>query len=427
VTIGGALCVLLAVTSAVNAAPTHGQFEAAASSVDPSLLLGRASALSGKLLVASGETAAGEGAVFIFERPKGGWRDVTPVAILTLSDEPAGDGFGASVAADGSTIIVGAPETAVGGHNNAGAAYIYAKPRHGWVSTSLPTAMLTDANPADDVFVGNQVGVSGGTALVGAVNRDVGSAADAGAGLVFVEPPQGWATGHQTAVFTSSTATTADQTGIRLAISGATVVLGSRAGNALVFVRPHTGWVDATETRRLGPGTPSGSFGEGVAIDGATIAVGDPGYSGTQISQGAVYVFQRPNGSGWGGATSTLTPDARLTAADGASNDAIGSVLAVGRDTVVAGSPSHDVGTAQEQGVAYTWHALHGRWNDSDSPQELVATDGRQFDEFGFSVAADRRTVAVGAPFADNPNVAQPDSDGVEYVFAKRHGHLRSR
>ncbi|HEY7282066.1 MAG TPA: FG-GAP repeat protein [Actinomycetota bacterium] len=414
--IGGALCALFAATSAVNAAPRP-QFEAAAAAGHPSLLLGRSSALSGGLLVAGGTTAAGKGAVFIFRRPKGGWHDVTPVAILTLRNEPAGDGFGVSVATDGSTIIVGAPETTVRGHTNAGAAYVYARPPHGWASTSHPTARLTDSSPADSDFVGGQVGVSGRTALVGAANRDVGSQADAGAGLIFVEPPQGWATRHQTAVLTSSTATAADQTGIDVAISGTRVVLGSRAGDALVFVRPHSGWADATETRRLGPGTPSATFGQGVAINGTTVAVGDPGYTGSHISQGAVYVFQRPAGSGWGGGTSTLTPKARLTAADGEANDAIGSVLAVGYGIVVAGSPSHDVGTAQEQGVAYAWHMQQSGWHDSDSPRELVAADGRQFDEFGSSVAANGRTVGVGAPFADNPNIANDDSDGVEYVF----------
>ncbi len=49
-----------------------------------------------------------QGAAYVFEKPGGGWITATQTAQLTASDGAANDAFGASVAIDGDTIVVGA-------------------------------------------------------------------------------------------------------------------------------------------------------------------------------------------------------------------------------------------------------------------------------------------------------------------------------
>ena len=52
---------------------------------------------------------SGQGAAYVFVKPAGGWKDMTQTAKVTSSDGQAYDGFGYSVAIDGSTVVCGAP------------------------------------------------------------------------------------------------------------------------------------------------------------------------------------------------------------------------------------------------------------------------------------------------------------------------------
>ena len=83
---------------------------------------------------------AHEGVAYVFQEPLGGWKSMTETAQLT---HPGSAEFlGDSVAVLGgkpSTVVVGAP-----GANPRGAAYVYVEPQGGWVSTSIPTAALSE-------------------------------------------------------------------------------------------------------------------------------------------------------------------------------------------------------------------------------------------------------------------------------------------
>lgn len=73
------------------------------------------------------------GAVYLFEKPNGGWENTTETAILTSSDGQPGDFFGKSIALDNDRIVIGAPENNDGGPH-VGAVYIFEQPASGWVS-----------------------------------------------------------------------------------------------------------------------------------------------------------------------------------------------------------------------------------------------------------------------------------------------------
>lgn len=102
----------------------------------------------------------GQGAVYVFVKPSGGWSgSLNETAELTASDGLQEDNFGASVAMNftANTIVVGAslaPKPVKG--PGPGKVYIYGKPKTGWVTTSTYSQELKPSNGR----VGDQIGVS---------------------------------------------------------------------------------------------------------------------------------------------------------------------------------------------------------------------------------------------------------------------------
>ncbi len=146
-----------------------------------------------------------------------------------------------------------------------------------------------------------------------------------------------------------------------------------------------------------------------MSSDGSTVVAGAPGatITGSAYDQGAVYVFTKPS-SGWASETEAT----KLTASDGAKDDALGSSVAVSSDgaTVVAGAP----GVNSDQGAVYVFTKSSPAW--SQSPR-LTASDGASNDQLGYSVAisSDGARVVAGAPYA---SVGSNAEQGAAYVFS---------
>jgi hypothetical protein len=87
----------------------------------------------------------------------------------------------------------------------------------------------------------------------------------------------------------------------------------------------------------------------------------------------------------------------------------------VSGNTIVVGAPLDNFNKVVEgskPGATYVFTYVDGSWIESDTP--LLASDGGDTDQFGWSVAMDGETVAVGAPFWDYPN---DDAGGAAYAF----------
>ena len=85
--------------------------------------------------------------------------------------------------------------------------------------------------------------------------------------------------GVQNFTLTASDSENGNNFGYSVAIDGNTVVVGtidSSVGEAYVFVKPAGGWKNMTQTAKLtaSDGVEGNEFGDWVAIDGNTIAVG---------------------------------------------------------------------------------------------------------------------------------------------------------
>ena len=156
------------------------------------------------------------------------------------SNPSALDQFGAVVAVDGNTVVVGAPEEdgsgtgvnppASDGTGNSGAAYIFVRDSDGWFQQAYLKASNTDGN---DRF-GYSVAISGNTVVVGAHAEDGSgtgtnppsdeAAAGAGAAYVFVRNGSTWT---QEAYLKASNARARSNFGSSVAVSGNMIVVGA--------------------------------------------------------------------------------------------------------------------------------------------------------------------------------------------------------
>ncbi len=200
--------------------------------------------------------------------------------------------------------------------------------------------------------------------------------------------------------------------GLSVAVDGDTLVVGDPSdanGKGAVFEYTRTGdsW---TNTAKLvaADGASGDVLGNSVAIDGDTIVAGAPGHQvGNLASSGAVYTFART-----GAAMRTQT--AELTAADAATDDRLGSSVAVDGDTIVAGAPNETIDTHAQQGAAYTFTSS-GAPARVDSGK-LTATDGAAGDLLGTALAIRGATIVVGAPAHQVGDLA---GSGAAYTFAR--------
>lgn len=78
----------------------------------------------------------------------------------------------------------------------------------------------------------------------------------------------------------------------------------------------------------------------------------------------------------------------------------LGNSLDISGNTLVVAAPLDNfnkVAQGSRVGATYVFHYIGGMWIDSDTP--LLASSGGATDQFGWSVAIDANTVAVGAPY----------------------------
>ena len=301
-----------------------------------------------------------------------------PYTELTATGGSSGDGFGSSVAIDGSTCVIGAP----GGTSGAGSAYVFTNTSGTWSQV----AELTTTGGASYDYFGSSVAIDGSTCVIGATGTDSGT----GSAYVFTNTGGTWS---QVQTLTATGGAIYDNFGDSIDLDGDTCVIGaygtnSSAGSAYVFTNTGGTWSQVAELTATG-GASNDYFGQTVAIDGSTCVIGAPG---TDSFTGSAYVFTNTGG--------TWSQVAELTATGGASNDQFGQTVAIDGSTCVIGA----TGT----GSAYVFTNTGGTWSQAE---ELTATGGASGNQFGDSVAIDGNTCVIGA-WGTNSNT------GSAYVFA---------
>lgn len=342
------------------------------------------------------------GSAYVFHFDGDEW---TQQAKLLPDDGAASDKFGASVAIDGDTIVVGAEEdddAAV----NAGSVYVFRFDGSSWVQQAK--LLATEDDP--DALFGHSVAISGEAVLIGApgheyINRYTRSA------YVFRFDGESWV---QEAKLAASDGAEADLYGVTVDLDGNTAVIGAPhddvvdrdSGSAYVFHFDGTNW---GEQQKIAPadGAKLDNFGWAVALSGSTLLVGAPkvgeaGYNSGDY--GAAYVFDF-DGAGW-------VQSAKLLAWDAAAYDVFGSAVALDGDTAIITVPGDDTGSlrANNTGSAHVFRFNGESWIDE---QKIVASDQAAWDRFGCAVAISGNTAVVGALRDDDLDI----NSGSAYVF----------
>jgi hypothetical protein len=407
-------------------------------------------------------SAADSGAAYVFTRSGGAW---SQQAYLKASNTGANDRFGGSVAVSGDTVVVGAPDedSSTTGVNGApdegaiasGAAYVFTRSGTIWSQQ----AYLKASNTGSDDRFGVSVSASGSTVVVGAMYEDssttgVNSTPNEGAGAsgaAYVFNRSGTTWSQQAYLKASNTGAT-DFFGGSVAVSGDTVVVGSRSedsnttgvnstpnnsaadsGAAYVFTRSGGTWTQQAYLKASNTGA-SDQFGCAVSVSGDMIVVGaeaeDSSTTGVNSTpnegagaSGAAYVFNR-SGTTW-------SQQAYLKASNTGPVDYFGHSVAVSGNTVVVGAYQENSSTtgvnstpdegAGDSGAAYVFTGSSTTWSQQ---AYLKASNTGMGDWFGVSIAVSGDVVVVGAKDEDSSTAgvnSAPDNSafdaGAAYVF----------
>jgi hypothetical protein len=394
---------------------------------------------------------AGSGAVYVFTLEAGVW---SQQAYVKASNTGSGDLFGRSLALSDDTLVVGARSedsnvtgvrhntgagfdhgSDTGDYDDSGAVYVFTRSAGVWSQQ----AYIKASNAEELDYFGSSLALDGDTLAVGAPKEDssatdIGgdqaddSASGAGAVYVFTRSAGVWS---QQSYLKASNADPQDFFGTFLAIDGDTLVVGAEgedsnatgaggneanndisfAGAVYVFNRAAGTWSQQAYLKASNPGE-FDSFGWSFALDADTLAVGAyqessdaTGIGGNETNDdaqysGAVYVFTLSDGA-W-------SQQAYLKASNTDENDGFGysvaldgNTLAVGaygedsNETGFDGMETNDSGSiTYDSGAVYLFTRSAGTWSQQTY---IKASNTGMGDWFGFSVALDGDTLAVGA------------------------------
>jgi fibronectin type 3 domain-containing protein len=272
-----------------------------------------------------------QGAAFIYSRNQGGAGKWGLVATLSDPGATAMDNFGISIAVDGDTAAIG--EWAIN-NNRIGNVYVYGRNQGGADAWGL-AATLTDPEAQINSCFGSTVGVSGDTLVAGSACSTTSNNSNTGAAYVFSRNQGGL--GEWGLSIRLSNPVGSDGFGNSIAVNGDTLVVGTMAYNvdqgiAYIFARNQGGAGQWGQVATLNNPTPASYtyFGFKVALDGDTVVVAADGANG---DQGAAYVYSRnQGGAGSWGMTASLVDPA------GTSNDYFGQNVAVNGETLAVGA-----------------------------------------------------------------------------------------
>ncbi len=236
------------------------------------------------------------GRAWVFSRLGSDW---SQQAELLAAGTAGGDYFGASVAVEGTTVVVGRPGKA------AGSVHVFTPINGVWAER----AKLVASDGANGDAFGTSVDLMGDSALIGAPGDDLTGAFDAGSAYVFTKSPTTWT---QKTKLRSPAAVESASFGAAVALFGDEALVGAPAyadtlfatpvgrGSAHLFSREKEIW-----SYRAGfvGGSDGGDFADGfgrsVAIGGGCALVGASHKDFTALphgnrasDQGSVHIYQ---------------------------------------------------------------------------------------------------------------------------------------
>lgn len=327
----------------------------------------------------------------------------------------AGGWFGEWFAADGDTLVVGAPLEASASVDTlamAGAAYVYVKEGDQW----RQQAWLSSPEPRADESFGMGVAIWKDRIVVGAPGglysrRGVGTRN--GTAYTYVRSKDTWTL--ESVIRSPSSGASGDAFGYRMLLRDDELIVTApydtlQSGAGYVFRWDGTAWLMQQRIRADTP-TTFGEWGVALAADGDRLAVGATHETVDAIERaGAVYIYERTP-SGWKLVQRLQAPMLRPRALFGYS-------LALLADTLVVGAPYNTNDPPPTHGgEVHVWQHTGSEYRLFKTLESIQGAVG---DLFGNSVALDEHWLLVGAP--GDPTVAAQSE-----VLAQGKVHLFGR
>ena len=377
--------------------------------------------------------------------PRAGIGLLNKEARLVSPDGVIGDYFGAC-AISGDTMVIAAPNAAVGGNAAQGAAYVFVRGTSGWTFQQKLTA--------NDGAAGDNLGGFDGPVIQGNTIVIQAAAASGTQGAVYVFDRSGTVWTQTQKITRPGGGVAQGYFGIGVSLDQETIAIGSNENLVYIFAKvllTASGVWSLETTLSTTDRVADSTFGYFVSLQNYRLAISD---NGRETGKGGVYVFERSSPGQWlqiqkvtasdgaaghnfgrpvsldgnsflvgalGNNASYIftlsgglwTQEAKLTASDPALNDfGIGGALQ--GDTAVVGAYIADVGANARQGAAYVFSRSGTTWTQQ---QKLTAAGGITDDRMGANIGISGLTVVVGAAQADGG--VTPVGPGYVAVFSR--------
>jgi len=384
------------------------------------------------------------GTAYIFRNFNGQWKEVKNLAPPVRQ---ANDNFGWSVDISGDFAIVGA----AGEQGASGAVYIFEKNKGGEDNWGEAKKVRASTPAFGDMF-GYSVSISGEYAIIGAHLEsedpfETNTATASGSAYIFFRGfggPDNWG---QAKKLTAPVRAEGDNFGISVAISGNHAIVGAHSedqdaseantlensGSAYIFVKGEGGPDNWSLVKKLTATARSANdyFGRSVSISGNYAAVGaywedDDATEATPLGEaGSAYIFGKDQGSaGNWGVVKKVTASARNA------GDNFGVSVCISGDFLIVGSNFADDSAGSNMlsasGAAYIFSKNQGGAGTWGFVKKITPSAMENNDHFGYSVAITNAYVFVGSIYEDQDSfetTALTDAGSV-YIFANPLGSL---
>ncbi len=330
---------------------------------------------------------------------------------LTASDAAAGDIFGIQVDISGNYAIVGAYNNSLPGSGAVtgsgsggilGATYIFKRnPGGHWneVNKFVPAYLYVP-----ETGMGAAVAIDGDLAASGAVYLD--NIQDA----VYIYKNTGGTWEHLIRLHEPilGFGSALDISGNRVIVGAPTGGSGDAFGRGKAFIYEYSGdpgymgWTNKTVL--LSSDAPSKNFfGQNAAIHGDFAAVTAGGDIYNNLAGNAVFIFERDGSGNWNEVQ-------KITPPTGSTEDGFGVSLAIsGNRLIIGASGVENAGVTT--GTVYVYErTAPGVWSPTAT---LFASDGAQFDSFGFEADIHNNKIIVGSRNDDDDG----EDSGSAYLF----------
>jgi len=320
-----------------------------------------------------------------------------PTTAVSDPGATPGDQFGSAIAISGSTALVGAWGAMTGAGVQTGVVYVFTLQGSSWVQTQT----ISDPGATSGDNFGAAIALSGTTAIIGAW----GANTYAGAAYIFNQVGGTWTLGSTLA---AASPISGDNFGSAVALSGNYAAVGAwgasdYAGVATVFTLSNGAW-SRSQTISDPAATSGDAFATSVALTATTLLIGAPG---TAANSGAGYFFGK-SGANWSLLISASDPD-------NATGDQFGATVALAGTDGFIGVP----GGASYAGEVTPFSSSTGTWVQGTVITDPNATAG---DEFGAALSYDGTTLAVGASGQNVGTAPVASAAGAVYSFTAAAG-----